>query len=76
MSPVHRRTFLKSAAAGVGTLALPRARAQTHASARQATTPRPMSTGADVVVIGAGAFGGWTALYLREMGVNVTMVDA
>jgi len=30
---------------------------------------------ADVVVIGAGAFGGWTALYLREMGLSVTMVD-
>ena len=29
-----------------------------------------------VVVVGAGAFGGWTALYLREMGVNVTLVDA
>jgi glycine/D-amino acid oxidase-like deaminating enzyme len=27
------------------------------------------------VVIGAGAFGGWTALYLREMGLSVTLVD-
>ena len=25
--------------------------------------------------IGAGAFGGWTALYLREMGLSVTMID-
>lgn len=25
--------------------------------------------------MGAGAFGGWTALYLREMGFGVTMVD-
>jgi glycine/D-amino acid oxidase-like deaminating enzyme len=30
----------------------------------------------DVVVVGAGAFGGWTALHLREMGHAVTMVDA
>lgn len=29
----------------------------------------------DVVVIGAGAFGGWTALYLRQMGARVTVVD-
>ena len=29
----------------------------------------------DVVVVGAGAFGGWTALYLREMGLSVTMID-
>ena len=30
----------------------------------------------DVVVVGAGAFGGWTALPLREMGVPVTLIDA
>ncbi|MBZ5721556.1 MAG: FAD-dependent oxidoreductase [Acidobacteriia bacterium] len=27
-------------------------------------------------VIGAGAFGGWTALYLRRMGARVTLIDA
>jgi glycine/D-amino acid oxidase-like deaminating enzyme len=30
----------------------------------------------DVVVVGAGAFGGWTALHLAEMGRSVTLVDA
>jgi glycine/D-amino acid oxidase-like deaminating enzyme len=30
----------------------------------------------DVAVIGAGAFGGWTALSLREAGAKVTMIDA
>jgi glycine/D-amino acid oxidase-like deaminating enzyme len=30
----------------------------------------------EVAVIGAGAFGGWTALYLREMGLSVTLIDA
>ena len=29
-----------------------------------------------VVVVGAGAFGGWTALFLRRQGVRVTLVDA
>lgn len=29
-----------------------------------------------VVVIGAGAFGGWTALHLRRLGAKVTLVDA
>src|SRR5437879_11975408 len=29
-----------------------------------------------VVVVGAGAFGGWTALYLRRGGARVTLVDA
>jgi glycine/D-amino acid oxidase-like deaminating enzyme len=29
-----------------------------------------------VVVVGAGAFGGWTALFLRRQGARVTLVDA
>lgn len=29
----------------------------------------------DVIVVGAGAFGGWTALELRERGARVTLVD-
>ena len=73
---MNRRTFLRSAAAGMGTLALPGTRAHAAASDRQANSRQPTSTRADVVVVGAGSFGGWTALYLREMGVNVTMIDA
>jgi glycine/D-amino acid oxidase-like deaminating enzyme len=30
----------------------------------------------ELVVIGAGAFGGWTALYLRELGHSVMLIDA
>jgi glycine/D-amino acid oxidase-like deaminating enzyme len=33
-------------------------------------------SGARVVVIGAGAFGGWTALELRRRGARVTLMDA
>jgi monomeric sarcosine oxidase len=29
-----------------------------------------------VVVVGAGAFGGWAALYLRRRGARVTLIDA
>ena len=29
-----------------------------------------------VVVVGAGAFGGWTALHLRQRGYDVTLLDA
>jgi monomeric sarcosine oxidase len=29
-----------------------------------------------IVVVGAGAFGGWTALYLRRQGARVTLLDA
>jgi monomeric sarcosine oxidase len=35
-----------------------------------------MSSRPKVVVVGAGAFGGWTALSLRQQGVDVTLVDA
>lgn len=30
----------------------------------------------EIVVVGAGAFGGWTALYLRELGHSVLLIDA
>lgn len=30
----------------------------------------------EIIVIGAGVFGGWTALYLQEMGARVTLIDA
>jgi sarcosine oxidase len=35
-----------------------------------------MTTKPHVVVVGAGAFGGWTALFLRRQGARVTLVDA
>lgn len=64
MRQLDRRTFLAAAGAQAGALAAAsRARAQGQASP-------------EVVVIGAGAFGGWTALALRERGASVTLVDA
>ena len=36
----------------------------------------PVSTKPRVAVIGAGAFGGWTALHLRRLGADVTLLDA
>src|SRR5277367_6435703 len=35
-----------------------------------------MATKLHIAVIGAGAFGGWTALYLQRGGARVTLVDA
>jgi glycine/D-amino acid oxidase-like deaminating enzyme len=61
---VKRREFLGIATGGLTTLAV----------SRRQTAPRA-AIASDVVVVGAGAFGGWTALYLREMGRSVTMVD-
>jgi len=68
MTSVNRRRFLETATGGVGALAA----GAWPASASQGTTARGT---AEIVVVGAGAFGGWTALYLREMGHTVTLVD-
>src|ERR1700722_11954107 len=35
-----------------------------------------MKTKPHVAVVGAGAFGGWTALHLLERGARVTLLDA
>jgi len=35
-----------------------------------------MNQGTHIAVIGAGAFGGWTALYLLRRGARVTLLDA
>jgi glycine/D-amino acid oxidase-like deaminating enzyme len=37
---------------------------------------RGASVGTSVIVVGAGAFGGWTALELRRKGVKVTLLDS
>jgi len=36
----------------------------------------PPSKGKSLVVVGAGAFGGWTALFLQRNHFNVTLIDA
>lgn len=61
---VNRRRFFKTIAAAHAGAALAR-------TAAAQTKPSP-----DVVVVGAGAFGGWTAYYLRQLGARVRLVDA
>ena len=46
------------------------------ASTAAASSPALAGGLPDVVVVGAGAFGGWTALVLRERGYRVTLLDA
>jgi len=62
MSP-NRRTFLK-------TVVAPALIPYPTQTSRTAVKP------ADVVVVGAGAFGGWTAYYLRQLGASVRLIDA
>ena len=61
---VDRRNFLKTVVAAHAGAAL------STAAARQTRKP------ADVIVVGAGAFGAWTAYYLRHLGARVRLVDA
>jgi glycine/D-amino acid oxidase-like deaminating enzyme len=41
-----------------------------------ARKPASLARGSKVVVVGAGAFGGWTALWLLRSGIKVTLIDA
>lgn len=67
---ISRRTFLTATGAGAGLLAAGAGRLEALSG------PAIVRRRPEVVVIGAGAFGGWTALYLRRMGARVTLVDA
>jgi glycine/D-amino acid oxidase-like deaminating enzyme len=73
---IDRRDFLRAATAGAG-LALAGAiptGAEAEAEVRRAPYVRS-GRSPDVLVVGAGAFGTWTALYLQRMGAAVQVVD-
>lgn len=72
---IDRRDFLKVATAGAGL-----AMTGTPASAAESPAPRRapfVRSGQlpDVVVVGAGSFGAWTALNLQRQGARVTLLD-
>ncbi len=78
---IDRRRFLGVAGAGGalvagGGLDAILGRPIDASPAPRAQAPAQAGRAPDVLVIGAGAFGGWTALHLRRMGVNVTLIDA
>lgn len=74
--PVDRRGFIAATAAaaigaGVG------ARAHRAATRTRSTSVAPQGGRyPDVLVVGAGSFGLWTALHLQRLGARVTVVDA
>jgi sarcosine oxidase len=75
---MHRRNFLKAAAGSAGALALCRPGGLGTTAFAQAPAMRTSSASsltADVAVVGAGVFGGWTSLCLREMGLSVVLID-
>ena len=73
---VDRRRFLTAttaAAIGAGVGARP----ADAASRSRSVAPAPRGgPSPDIVVVGAGTFGLWTALHLQRLGARVTVVDA
>src|SRR5262245_35802038 len=87
LGTITRREFLRSAAgaagataaAGAGRAAGRAGPGRAAAKAEAAGAPvakRAAEQQRHVAVIGAGAFGGWTALALRRRGARVTLIDA
>jgi glycine/D-amino acid oxidase-like deaminating enzyme len=80
---MDRRAFLRASGLGAGALAttgLTGVVERVTGGLRQESPLAPDVTaarvaGTHVVVVGAGAFGGWAALHLQEMGAQVTLVD-
>lgn len=75
MTSISRRTFLSTSVAAAVTPAASALTGTLTDAAGQAA-PAIAANLPDVVVVGAGAFGAWTALTLRERGANVTLLDA
>ena len=80
---MDRRTFVKTAGAAAATGAGLAGARPAHANALVHGTPdAPGQAPAqsrrlpDVIVVGAGAMGGWTALNLQQQGVRVRLIDA
>ncbi|HSM60091.1 MAG TPA: FAD-dependent oxidoreductase [Longimicrobiales bacterium] len=71
---IDRRDFLKVAGAGAGLALGGVSPVGAEASPRRAPFVRSGQV-PDIVVVGAGAFGAWTALELQRMGARVTLVD-
>ncbi|HEX6134014.1 MAG TPA: FAD-dependent oxidoreductase [Longimicrobiales bacterium] len=70
---MDRREFLKSAGAAAGALGASASRLDAVLLERRA--PALSGGAADIAVIGAGAWGGWTALHLQRLGATVTLID-
>ena len=67
--------FAGAAAGALGACGNGAGGTETPVAAPTGSAPQTGS-GVRAVVVGAGAFGGWTALWLRRAGAEVTLVDA
>lgn len=72
---MDRRTFVTVASAGAG-LAVTRPSLVFGTPDAPGKAPYQSRGLPDVIVVGAGAFGGWTALNLQSQGTKVRLIDA
>lgn len=70
---MNRKKFLQLTGAVLGSSLISTA---VPYSKKHSSTPPPLKRSPDVAVVGAGAFGGWTAWHLNKMGASVTLLDA
>jgi glycine/D-amino acid oxidase-like deaminating enzyme len=73
---IPRRLFVKDCAALSALSRIASSSVLQAIAADSSRTVAPQNQTPRVAVIGAGAFGGWTALYLRRRGARVTLLDA
>ncbi|SFE12546.1 NAD(P)/FAD-dependent oxidoreductase [Spirosoma endophyticum] len=71
---INRRQLLKFGVQGTALSALESA-LPVSSQAGVATFIKEPAKNGKIVVVGAGAFGGWTALHLLRKGYNVTLID-
>jgi sarcosine oxidase len=70
-----RRDFIRLAGLGAGALLATGAVPAPLAAATVSATRRPVAGAGSVIVIGAGAWGVWTAYHLAKSGARVTLLD-
>jgi glycine/D-amino acid oxidase-like deaminating enzyme len=82
---IQRRDFLKTAGVQAGLLAVgsktlgaaePPPAAATSTPGAFLSAPAVNGKTYDIAVVGAGAFGGWTAYWARKLGASVVLIDA
>ncbi len=77
MDSINRRTVLTWIGTAAGSVASGfKMRAAAEPLAKKSPAPAIGRNLPDVTVVGAGAFGAWTALCLRERGAKVTLLDS
>ena len=80
VDPMDRRDFLRMAGVGAGAMLVTGCATGSGGPAlvpaRGISPARATRGSGHIVVVGGGAWGGWTSLYLRRRGARVTMIDA